>query len=525
MRKRIYFAFASLTIAFVLCALANLIFGHVSAQRSQSAALHLSAVQESLPGFVDARKFESVQAAINSVPSNGGTVFIPQGMAFDGSGVTIARPIHLLFDCGVFTYDGTKPAITVTSPGGVQLEGCASADENNPRQGTAFILTNPSAVGLDVRGSNGFIARNVSLVGSGKGSGVGIHVSGNGFQFYGVQADSFGGDGIEIDGVRSNTNNFLLERVRSHKNGGRGFYTFGRDSNVGVWIQTFAQANSGAQYSFENTAGHIFAALSAEAQKDTPSISFVSSSENHGSAYLEPAAPFNSAAVTLDAASKNNSLILLNGRKVSDAGTGNRYYLGAVDFSPAVRTIENTDTSVEGTLNPISGIARSGHSEEEAVEGIWFGSNNPRSGYVLKENGAMNFIFDMNGRGSGVNFLHRADDAKIGTAVPVFHIDENGVSFGGGSAIRSVWKTGATLNFAKLQPHSCQDLMIKIEGATPRSENASANASPTSPLGSTNLSWQAAATGNEGQVSVRLCNVGDEPVLPKPVRWNVAILE
>ena len=45
MRKRIYFAFASLTIAFVLCALANLIFGHVSAQRSQSAALHLSAVQ------------------------------------------------------------------------------------------------------------------------------------------------------------------------------------------------------------------------------------------------------------------------------------------------------------------------------------------------------------------------------------------------------------------------------------------------------------------------------------------------
>lgn len=525
MRKRIHFVLASLAIALISCVLTIFIFERASAQRLQSARLLSSAVQESWPGFVDAGKFQSVQAAINSAPSNGGTVFIPQGMAFDGSGVTIARPIHLLFDCGVFTYDGTNSAITVTSPGGVQLEGCASADENNPRQGTAFILTNPAAVGLDVHGSNGFIARNLSFVGPGKGSGVGVHVSGNGFQFYGVQAGSFGGDGIEIDGVRSNTNNFLLERVRSHKNGGRGFYTFGRDSNVGVWIQTFAQANSGAQYSFEGTAGHIFAALSAEAQKDTPSISFASSSENHGSAYLEPAAPFNSAAVTLDAASKNNNLILLNGRKVSDAGTGNRYYLGAVDFSPAVRMIESSDTNIEGALNPTRSVVRASHSDDEAVEGIWFGANNPRSGYVLRENGSMNFVFDMNGRGSGVNFLHRADDGKIGTAVPVFHVDENGVSFGGGSAIRSVWKTGATLNFAKLQPHSCQDLMIKIEGATPRSENTSANASPTSPLGSTNLSWQAAVTGNEGQVAIRLCNVGDEPVSPRTVRWNVAVWE
>ena len=525
MRNRIHFVLASLAIAFISCLLTVLILGRASAQRLQSTRVHSNAIQVSQPGFVNAEKFESIQAAINSVPSSGGTVFIPQGMPLDASGITIATPIHLLFDCGVFSYGGSKPAITVTAAGGVQLEGCASADENNPKQGTAFILTNPSAVGLDVRGTNGFIARNVSFVGSGKGSGVGVHVSGNGFQFYGVQADSFGGDGIEIDGARSNTNNFLLERVRSHKNGGRGFYTFGRDSNVGVWIQTFAQANSGAQYSFENTAGHIFAALSAEAQKDVTSISFVSSSENHGSAYLEPAPPFNSAAVTLDAGSKNNNLILLNGRKVSDAGIGNRYYLGAVDFSPAVRTIQNTDTNIEGALNPIGGVARPGHSEEQAIEGIWFGFNSPRSGYILRENGAMNFVFDMNGRGSGVNFLHRADDGKIGTAVPVFHIDENGVSFGGGSAIRSVWKSNVTLNFAKLQPHVCQDLATKIESAATDSENASVNASPASPLGSTNLSWQAAVSGNEGQVSVRLCNVGDEPVLPKPVRWNVAILQ
>jgi hypothetical protein len=525
MRKRNYFVIASIAIAFVLCALAIFLFGRAAAQRPQSARLYSSTVQAPLSGFVDAEKFPSIQAAINSLPSQGGTVFIPQGMAFDASGVTIATPIHLLFDCEVFTYGGSNPAITVASRGGVQLEGCASADENNPRQGTAIILTNPSAVGLDVRGSNGFIARNLSFVGSGQGSGVGVHVSGNGFQLYGIQADRFGGDGIEIDGLRSNTNNFLLERVRSHKNGGRGFYTFGRDSNVGVWIQTFAQGNSGVQYSFENTAGHIFAALSAEAQKDTTSISFVASSENHGSAYLEPAAPFNSSAVTLDAGSKNNNLILLNGRKVSDAGTGNRFYLGAIDFSPAVRTIQNTDTNIEGALNSIRSVARAGHPDEQAIEGIWFGANSARSGYLLRENGAMNFVFDMNGRGGGINFLHRADDGQVGSAVPVFHIDEKGVSFGGGSAIRSVWKFGATLNFSKLQPHSCQDLTTKIEGATIDAKNATANASPAESLGGTSLSWQSAVAGNDGQVSVRLCNVGDQPVQPRAVRWNLAILQ
>jgi hypothetical protein len=525
MRNRICFVLVSLVVAFIACPLAIFIIGRASAQRLESARLRSSALQLPLSGFVDAGKFGSIQAAINSVPANGGTVFVPQGMPLDASGLTIATPLHLLFDCEVFTYSGSKPAIAVTSPGGVQLEGCAAADENNPRQGTAFILTNPSATGLDVRSSNGFIARNLSFVGSGKGSGVGVHVSGNGFQLYGVQADSFGGDGFQIDGVRSNTNNFLLERVRSHKNGGRGFYTFGRDSNVGVWIQTFAQGNSGTQYSFENTAGHIFAALSAEAQKDTTSISFVASWENHGSVYIEPAAPFTSPAITLDAASKNNNLILLNGRKVSDAGTGNRYYLGAVDFSPPVRNIQNTDTNVEGALNPTASVARAGHPDEQAIEGIWFGADNLRSGYVLRENGAMNFVFDMNGRGSGVNFLHRADGSNIGTAVPVFHIDEKGVSFGGGSAIRSVWKSGATLNFARLQPHTCQDLTTKIEGAAIDAENASANASPAAALGSTSLSWQAAVTGNEGQVSVRLCNVGDQSVQPRPERWNVAILQ
>ena len=136
-------------------------------------------------------------------------------------------------------------------------------------------------------------ARNVSLVGSGKGSGVGIHVSGNGFQFYGVQADSFGGDGIEIDGVRSNTNNFLLERVRSHKNGGRGFFTL--SDAIQTWACGYRHLPrlTPARNIVSRILRDISSQHSPPKRKKTPQVfPFVSSSENHcGSAYLEPAAP------------------------------------------------------------------------------------------------------------------------------------------------------------------------------------------------------------------------------------------
>lgn len=84
-----------------------------------------------------------------------------------------------------------------------------------------------------------------------------------------------------------------------------------------------------------------------------------------------------SAASPLDRTSNNNNLVLLNGRKVSDGGVGNRYYFGAGDFFPAARSVENTDGNLDGTLNGLREFSRAGQSAEKGTEGIWFGKDTP----------------------------------------------------------------------------------------------------------------------------------------------------
>lgn len=516
-----------LCITLVLCTLAIVVLYRDAAGRSDLRRAQPSGQSAPPAGILDASKFPSIQAAISSLPRSGGTIFVPSGTRFDPSGLSVDRPVHLSFDCGSFQYQGSSAAIVIlaSAGSGVRLEGCSASDENSPSHGTAILVSDHAAGGLDVRGSNGFIAENLSFVGPAAGSGVGVRLTGNGAQLYNVQADSFGGDGVRIDGARSNTNNFLLERVKSHHNGGRGFYTFGRDSNVGVWIQTFAQNNAGTQYAFDHTAGHIFVALSAEPQRDVPAMSFAAASENHGSAYLEPASPFNSPAVSFDSASRDNNLVLLNGRKVLDAGTGNRYYLAATDTSPAVRTIENTDTNAEAVLNPIRTLLRAAQTSDQATEGIWSATNDPRSGYMLRENGSINFAFDMNGRGAGVNFLHHVNDASVASAVPVMHLDQNGVSIGGGSSIQAVWKVAATLTFPAIPAHSCREQAMSVNGQSFDRTTASVTVSPAESPGYSDLSWQGMLTSANGAISVRVCNIGEGVAQLKAIRWNATVIE
>jgi hypothetical protein len=472
------------------------------------------------------QKFSFVQEALDALPPSGGTVFVDTGMKFSAAGVTIKTPVHLIFDCGVFTYDGDGAAITVlpAASSGVQLEGCAAGDETNPRHGTAIFVRNRAASGLNVLASNDFIARNLSFIGAGSGSGTGIHVSGNGAQLCNVQADDFGGDGVVIDGDRSNTNNFMLERVRSRKNGGRGFFTFGKDSNVGVWIQTYSQANGAAQYVFDHTVGHIFLALSAESGRDDDNLSFISASENRGSVYVEPASPFRAASVIFDRSSKNNELVLLNGRQVSDEGSGNRYELAAIDYTPEVRRIDHGDNNDAGSFSPIRKLAAGTSTENTATEGVWQSPRNPRSGYTLRGNGSINFDFDMAHKGGGVNFFHSANDAEVSNAQPILRLDENGLAVGAGPVLHSLWHSTATLEFTALPPRSCQEHGMETHGVT-TSRDVNVTVSPESDLGKAQLSWQAYIKESSGSIMVRLCNVSDASVFPKTVRWSAMVFQ
>src|ERR1700730_14516775 len=207
---------------------------------------------------VDGVKYPSIQAAIeesHTLFPTGGTVFVPTGTPFGSIGITISHPIRLIFDQGTFTYDGTGTAITVssTSGSGIMIEGSGSGDENQPLRGTAISVTKAAAIGLDLQGCQSCIIEDISFVGPGSGTGVGAHLSGNGFIMRDVEVDRVGSDGGWIDGARANTSCSLPERVKSHSNGGRGFVTNGIYSNLGTWIGTSSMSNAGTQYVFSNT--------------------------------------------------------------------------------------------------------------------------------------------------------------------------------------------------------------------------------------------------------------------------------
>jgi hypothetical protein len=516
------FVRASVAVA-ALCMMSSTKAALAQSACAASAECNAASVNNFL--FVDGVKFPTIQSALAALPPDGGTVFVSRGAAFDGAGLTISTPVHLIFDCGVFTYAGSGTAIRImpTAVSGVQIEGCATGDENRPTHGTSVRVTNPSANGLDVLGIASFVARNLNFVGPGSGSGIGVQLSGNGAQLYDVQADSFGGDGFQINGARANTNFFVLQRVKAHRNGGHGFNTFGINSNVGTWIATFAQANRDTQYLFNNTAAHVFVAIAAEPLKDVTSIVFAHSPENQGTIYIEPASPFRSFAITLDSTSNNNNLVLLNGRKVADTGAGNRYYYGAGDFFPNARNVESTDSANERSLNALREFSRSGQSAEKGTEGVWFASGSPRSGYMLRENGAINFDFDMNDRGSAVNFWHGADDSQIASAPPVLSVNRDGIAVGGGSTIHGILTGTATLTFGPIAEGTCAERTLTIQNAT---SGAAISASPAASLGNANLSWQARVSGSSGTVSVRVCNVSDAgAVTPAAVRWNVSAVQ
>ena len=297
-----------------------------------SAALQAQTAQnKTVDGIRTASHFKSLQAAHDDLPSEGGTVFVSAGTSLD-KGLIISKPIHLIFDLGTFSYAGESDAIRVNSGvRGVIIEGSGNAELNSPRSGTTILVINPSANGLTAVVNPSIVIRNIAFAGPGKGTGTGINVSGNGFLLENTQTALFGGNGTVIDGKRGNSNSGVLIRARSYRNGGNGFYIFGADANLISWIGTDGQANGEKNYVFDRVMCQSFLGLHSQPSSDKTSISFIDSSANWGSLYIEPVKPFAAACIEFDGTSKNNNLFLMNCRLVKDGGNHNKWDLAAPD--------------------------------------------------------------------------------------------------------------------------------------------------------------------------------------------------
>jgi len=295
-------------------------------------ALHPQAVDRKPgSGMRIASHYKSIQAAHDALPATGGVIFVPAGTSL-AQGLVISKPVHLIFDLGIFSYSGSGDAIHINSGvRGVIIEGSGGAEFNSPDSGSAIVVVDPAGKGLNAVANPSIVIRNIAFTGPGRGSGTGIYLTGNGFLLENTQTTSFGGDGTVIDGKRGNSNSGVLIRARSYRNGGDGFYTFGSDANLISWIGTDSLANGRKNYLFEDAMCQSFLGAHSQPSSDKNSIEFIDSSANWGSLYIEPVKPFKAACIEFDGKSKNNNLFLMNCRSVKDAGIHNRWELAAPD--------------------------------------------------------------------------------------------------------------------------------------------------------------------------------------------------
>jgi hypothetical protein len=395
-------------------------------------------------------QYASLQAAHNALPAGGGTVFVTAtGKPFGAANTTtlsISKRIHIIFDVASYTYAGTSQAIlTPSAQAGVQIEGSVSSDANAPTLGTVISVTGTAVNGLDVTGAS-LIVKNLAVYGPGSGTGIGIHISGNGFVTENVQADMFGsGGGWQIDGTRANSNDFRMVGDKSYHNVGTGFSTFGVNSNNGTWINTDAQNDTYLNYSFNASLGNTFTNVHAQPSTDVTSVAFVGSSSNIGTIYVEPISPFASNCVTFDATSVNNNVDLLNCRAVGDSGLMNQWYLAAADAGTGITATglrQMATTTNAASFNMYEYIQRANQTDTFLKKGIFFKAATYFTGPMWTASKTINFVYDTENVNSNFNIFH-ACTGDISACTPVFKLDVNGAAtFSVSAAAPAITDTG-----------------------------------------------------------------------------------
>ena len=106
-----------------------------------------------------------LNAALAALPSSGGSVFVPATASPFSTTVNIAKPVHLTFGQGTFTYTGNGTALTCTNSPGVIIEG--SGHDTPGTVGTEILVTSAAATVIGIKATNcdAITLRDFNLVG------------------------------------------------------------------------------------------------------------------------------------------------------------------------------------------------------------------------------------------------------------------------------------------------------------------------------------------------------------------------
>jgi hypothetical protein len=204
-----------------------------------------------------AGQYASLQAAHDSLPSSGGTVFVTAtGTPFGAAGttaLTITKSIHVIFDQGNFTYSGAgAQAISCSIVRGIILEGSGRRGDDIGTAGTTITISNTAANGINAAACNGITIRDFNLIGPGSGTGKGVLNSSGRATYSNLNISGWGSDGWTNDGSSNNANSVLVSKVRSSANGGNGFVTKGANGQLVTFIEADGSINIGDGFNIAN---------------------------------------------------------------------------------------------------------------------------------------------------------------------------------------------------------------------------------------------------------------------------------
>lgn len=185
----------------------------------------------------------AIQAAIDSLPSTGGEVFIPSGIYLFSSTINVNKPILL---------NGTgSGAINNSNVGSVLLKSAA---------------LNGTGINVTAAGSN---LKNLTLQGVAGNGGDGIVIASYRIVIEDVSVFAMGRDGVRIgvDTGPSNCNGWVIRNLRSKNNGRHGLYINDKilptlpDANGGTLTSADLQYNTEAGLVLGNNAVNTFVGL------------------------------------------------------------------------------------------------------------------------------------------------------------------------------------------------------------------------------------------------------------------------
>lgn len=408
----------------------------LSASMSAVAAPIPKTVTTPLPNLgsfciVDGTTHLTIQSCHDSFTAVGGTILVMRAAsatAIGAAGFAITKPVHVIFDVGNFSPTVTLTAAQVIScvnTDSVIIEGAGQRGGSNiGNSGTAIgPNANTTANGMDFNYCPGAVIKNLELSGTASGTGRGIILTGPNSEIDNVIVSSWGGDGITINGTRNFSNLVVLHNVRAQNNKGNGFVCFGTNGNLVKWEGTSASANTGYGYalggaSSPSCADNVFVGTHSEGSIIGTGFHFLTGSTgNQGSIYSEPAAPETQVAL-FDSGAKYSNLQVLNGSNtpITDSDGTNGWSLNTSSGGlpgNSYHWYQNTETNTSGVLNPIRKVQRNDAASEQLVEGIFFKTADVTSGYTLKENGSLNFIYNNNATTYGLNTYNNCTAADI----------------------------------------------------------------------------------------------------------------